>query len=239
MRSAKEKVYDDVYGRRLVSYEPPSGVIGFLYRKLRRFEIDRYKVAYNLLPFGKETFLDVGCGDGGFVFMAKNKFKECYGVDISPMRIQEAKKRSKERSDEDNLHFDKCDVDEGLPFGDSFFDAVSCIAVLEHIFNPPNVLDEFHRVLKPNGILVLQVPNIAWIQNRIQLLFGKLPVTGGVYLGADWEHLHNFTKSTLRQLIIAKGFKIESISCSGVFAMYRRWWSSALGGDFVVKSVKT
>ena len=94
-------------------------------------------------------------------------------------------------------------------------------------------------MLKPGGIFIVQVPNIAWMPHRIQLLLGTLPTTGGVYLGADWEHLHNFTKSTIRQLLTEKGFEIKAVSCSGIFAKYRKWWPSALGGDLVVKSVKT
>lgn len=206
MKDIKEKVYDNVYGRKEICYESSHGVIAFLYRKLLRFEVNRYQSVYNSLPSDKERLLDVGCGDGDFIFMAKDKFKECYGVDVSSLRIERAKKRAKERSDRDNIHLYKCDVDEELPFSDSFFDAVSCIAVLEHVLNPPNVVEKIHRVLKPGGIFIVQVPNIAWILYRIQLLFGKLPKTGGVYLGTDWEHLHNFTKSTICQLLTGKGF---------------------------------
>jgi hypothetical protein len=69
-------------------------------------------------------------------------------------------------------------------------------------------------------------------------MFGQLPTTGGVYLGADWEHLHNFTKSTISLLLIEKGFEIKAVSCSGIFQKYRKWWPSALSADLVVKSVK-
>ena len=41
---------------------------------------------------------------------------------------------------------------------------------------------------------------------RIQLLFGKLPKTGGVYLGTDWEHLHWFTKDVLVKLLLLSEF---------------------------------
>ena len=239
MKDVKQKVYDSVYGRKEISYEPPHGVIGLLYKKLLRFEVTRHQVSYNLLPSDGERLLDVGCGNGYFMFMSKDKFKECYGVDVSSLRIERAKERSKKRRSGNNLHFHKCDVDEGLPFANSFFDAVSCIAVLEHVFNPPNVVDEIRRVLKPGGIFIVQVPNIAWIPYRFNLLFGKLPTTGGVYLGVDWEHLHNFTKSTLCQLLTHKGFEIQTVSCSGVFANIRRLWSSVLASDVVAKAHKT
>jgi len=239
MNDAKERVYDGVYGRKEISYESSRGVIGFLYRKLLRFEVNRCQVVYNLLPSAKERLLDVGCGDGDFIFRAKAMFKECYGIDVSSLRIERAKERSKEILDGYNIRFCGCDIDEGIPFDDSFFDVVTCIAVLEHVFNPPNVLDEVRRVLKPSGIFIVQVPNIAWMPHRIQLLFGKLPKTGGVYLGADWEHLHNFTKSTICQLLTDKIFEIEAVSCSGIFANLRRLWPSVLAGDIVLKAHKT
>ena len=238
MKDAKEKIYDDVYGCKEISYEPSHGVIAFLYRKLLRFEINRYQACYDMLQPHKERLLDVGCGDGDFIFMVKDRFKECYGVDVSSVRIERAKKRSKDVSDGDNIHFYQCDADEELPFNNSFFCAVSCIAVLEHVFNPPNVLDEIRRVLKPGGIFIVQVPNIAWMPHRIQLLFGKLPKTGGVYLGTDWEHLHNFTKTTLCQLLTEKRFEIKAVSCSGIFANLRRLWPSVLAGDIVLKARK-
>jgi ubiquinone/menaquinone biosynthesis C-methylase UbiE len=237
MKDAKERVYDTVYSGKEFSYESSHGLISFLYKKLLGFEVNRYQVVYNLLPSAKERLLDVGCGEGDFIFRSKAKFKECYGIDVSSLRIERAEERSKEILDGDNIHFCDCDVDEGIPFNDSFFDVVTCIAVLEHVFNPPNVLDEIHRVLKPGGTFIVQVPNFAWLPYRIQLLFGKLPKTGGIYLGADWEHLHNFTKTTLYKLLMAKKFQIKDVSCSGVFVKYRQWWQSLLGGDLIVKSV--
>lgn len=170
--------------------------------------------------------------------MARAKFASCYGIDVSSVRIKRATKRLEETQDLDEIHLSVCDVDNGLPFSDAFFDAVTIIAVLEHVLNPPDLLIEIHRVLKPKGILILQVPNIAWIPHRLQFLFGRLPTTGGVYLGADWEHLHNFTKSIICRLLGYLRFKIQVVTCSGVFARIRKLWVSALGGDLIIKCLK-
>jgi ubiquinone/menaquinone biosynthesis C-methylase UbiE len=234
----KEKVYDNVYGRKEISYESPKGVIGFFYRKFIRFEVNRYQASYELLSSSGEKLLDVGCGDGDFIFMVRNKFRECYGVDVSAQRIEKAKEKAKEFRGHEKFHFFECDVDEGLRFSDNFFDSVTCIAVLEHVFNPPNLVKEIHRVLKPGGIFLVQVPNIAWMPYRIQLMFGQLPTTGGVYLGADWEHLHNFTQQSISLLLREAGFQIKGIFCSGIFAKYRKYWLSVLGGDLIVLSTK-
>lgn len=114
MKRSKERVYDKVYGSKEISYESSQGLIAFLYRKLLRFEVHLYQEAYDLLPSDKERLLDVSCGDGDFIFMAKDNFKECYEVDVSQLRIERAKKRSKERLDGDDLRFYVCNVDEEI-----------------------------------------------------------------------------------------------------------------------------
>lgn len=98
-------------------------------------------------------------------------------------------------------------------------------------------MQEINRILKTGGAFIVQVPNIAWLPCRFQLLLGMLPITGGFYMGADWEHLHWFTKSVLQELLLKNRFKIESIRCSGVFAK-QRLWISMLDGDLIVKSIK-
>ena len=45
-----------------------------------------------------------------------------------------------------------------LPFGDATFDAVVCQAVLEHVLEPPRVVAEIHRVLRPGGLLYAEIP---------------------------------------------------------------------------------
>ncbi len=237
MKKVKEKFYNCAYGDNSIPFEQREGILNFLYKKLSKFEINRYQVSYDLLPNYREKILDVGCGNGHFIDIVEHKFKEFYGIDISKIRIKKAKEKFNKKK-RNKYHFVKYDVDEGLPFKNSFFDVVSCIAILEHVFNPPNLVEEIKRVLKPKGIFLLQVPNFAWLPHRIQLLFGKLPLTTRAYFGTDWEHLHNFTISSLSKLLEAKEFKVQVITCSGIFAKIRELWPSILGADILVKCIK-
>jgi len=60
----------------------------------------------------------------------------------------------------DGLYFYKYDVDEELPFSNSFSDVVTYISALEHyFFNLPNVINEIRRALKPS--FYCKVPNVA------------------------------------------------------------------------------
>src|SRR5580765_321536 len=64
-------------------------------------------------------------------------------------------------------------LDGELPFGDRSFDYVTCLEGLEHIENPQQAMREFARVLKPGGRLIVSVPNILNIEERLKwLLYG-------------------------------------------------------------------
>lgn len=232
----KEKFYDQLYSG---SHSlPPRGFVGKLYNALRKYEIHRENAVYDLLPSG-DKLLDIGCGDGAFALKGLNKFKEVYGIDISSTRIQRALEKAKTFENRDKTHFFQIDVDEGLPFEDWSFNAVTCVAVLEHVFDPLFVLDEVHRVLKAGGTFIVEIPNFGWIPYRLTLLMGQLPETSSLdEFGLGGGHLHNFTLSCTRNLLRLKSFGIQTESTSGVFSKFRRFWLSLLGSDLIIKCTK-
>jgi ubiquinone/menaquinone biosynthesis C-methylase UbiE len=235
LSDAREAVYNVPYE----TYHTPKKIkFAFLVNRLGRYLMERQRVVYDLLAKG-QRFLDVGCGDGHLVTMAKSKFDQVYGVDFCSAHIEKAKKSIENILDKEKIFFLYHDVEKGLPFDNSFFDTISCVSVLEHIFSPPMLLDEIRRVLKDEGQFIVQVPNYAWLPWRLQLLSGRLPMTGGVdRFGIDWLHVHNFTESTLRSFLESKGFRVVSVASSGIFAKYRRWWLSVLSADIIMKAAR-
>jgi hypothetical protein len=79
---------------------------------------------------------------------------------------------------------------------------------------------------------VAEVPSIAYIRHRLNLLFGKLPVTSSPFnwkeIGWDGGHLHYFTKKTFCGLLEESGFKILKVIGSGLFAKFRSFYPSLL-----------
>jgi len=73
-----------------------------------------------------------------------------------------------------------------------FFDAVTCIAVLEHVFNPPNVVNEIHRVLNLLGFLsyrFLMLPGFpiefsCYLENCQRLVEYIRVQIGNTYIGS-------------------------------------------------------
>jgi len=65
------------------------------------------------------------------------------------------------------------DLSEVLPYGDAAFEYVVCLEGLEHIENPHQAVREFHRVLAPGGHLIVSIPNILNIEERLKwLIYG-------------------------------------------------------------------
>lgn len=61
-------------------------------------------------------------------------------------------------------------LDQKLPYDDGEFDVVVCVEGLEHIENPANAIREFSRLLKKGGTLIVSVPNIMNIEERLKWL---------------------------------------------------------------------
>jgi ubiquinone/menaquinone biosynthesis C-methylase UbiE len=215
----EKELYEKQYGEKKIC---SANSFPLLRKLLKKFDLHREDLAVSLLDEG-EKMLDVGCGNGSLVFKAKDKYRELSGIDISPSRIEEAKSTAMNNfGNLDGMSFSSCNINEKIDFPDNKFDAATSIAVIEHVFDPYFVIREIHRVLKPGGIFIVEVPNIAYLRQRIHLLFGKLPVTSSPHnwkeIGWDGGHLHYFTKGKFCELLEDCGFKILKITGSGLLA---------------------
>ncbi len=195
--------------------------------------------------FGKERALDFGCGVGRLTQAMAQYFENCYGVDISAEMVERAKSF--------NRHGDRCQYfvnqsDNLKIFEDNSFDFIYTNIVLQHIEKKYNefYLKEFIRLLKPNGLLVFQMPsslkpdyrpitiNATWflkMKDRLQHFLKRLGVrTGTLYrwgladIPAVME-MHCFEKSELEGFIKDNGatiLDVERYDVSGpAFISYR------------------
>ncbi len=92
---------------------------------------------------GGKRFLDLGCGSGLLLKIARPFFAELYGIDISTkILISLSSRREKVL----------CADAAALPFKDSTFDLIGCFAVLHHCLEYEAIFREVYRILKPGGI---------------------------------------------------------------------------------------
>jgi len=107
--------------------------------------------------------LELGCAYGYFLKRATNSFN-VYGLDISKFALEQAKRNCPKAK------LEAWDINTSLPFRDEGFDVIASFDTLEHVANINFCVKEISRVLKKNGLLVLQIP----IKNVIMNLLGFL-----------------------------------------------------------------
>jgi methionine biosynthesis protein MetW len=207
-------------------------LVGLVHATLRRWEAHRTDVVSDLLRPGA-ALLDVGCGDGDLLKHNMHRFEQLHGIDIARNRVARA-----EAHGAGNILVRVGDIDAGLPYGDGEFDAVTCVAVLEHVFDPEALVRELVRVIKRHGQLLVEVPNVAFLPRRIGLLFGRLPRTAYNEPGWDGGHLHYFTLDAVEELLARNGVQVTSRLCSGIAHQLRSVRPQLLGADIIVVARK-
>lgn len=155
----------------------------------------------NALPFipPGSRILDVGAGRGVILERAPSPAL-AVGAEIAWPALTDARRRG--------LCMVRTDL-EGpfLPFRDGAFDRVSCLDVIEHLFDPRPLLAEIHRILSPGGLLILQTPNVRHYLQVVRIAVkGRGPKTSGDPEGIDGGHVHYFTGRDVAELLQAAGF---------------------------------
>jgi 2-polyprenyl-3-methyl-5-hydroxy-6-metoxy-1,4-benzoquinol methylase len=134
--------------------------------------------------------LDVGCGVGDFLGSLAHLGWETYGTEISEAGAGLARARGI-RAYRGELT--------AAGFPDDFFDVVTLWHVLEHVPDPLAQLAEIRRILKPEGLLVVEVPNA-------RSATFSLTKEKWYYLDVP-RHLQHFTPATLDAILGQAGFR--------------------------------
>jgi methionine biosynthesis protein MetW len=186
----------------------------------------RSDIALKLLSNG-QRFLDIGCWDGRLLERVRDAglYEELAGVDIVADGVNLAREKG--------FAAQVVDLNAGmLPFPDNYFDTVTMLAVLEHVFDPYSIIREIRRVLRRGGTLIIDVPNVAAVTNRARIFLGRIPITSHDP-GWDGGHLHYFTKHALDHFLNSEGFDILARKTTGGSPQLREWWISFLGGELL------
>jgi SAM-dependent methyltransferase len=90
------------------------------------------------------------------------------------------------------------------------FDCIIFLETLEHLNRwPEHVLDDIHKLLRPNGILLLSTPNLVRLSNRIRMLFGRPPNNPFKYTPAGAHHVREYTLSELLEFMPNEKWEIK------------------------------
>lgn len=176
-----------IYGTKM----QPSSILGPWIAKLMPHRRQMLDNRFRYLPktIKGKRLLDIGCGNGDFLVSAQEAGWQVSGIEPDPKAAEVAHQRG-------------VDVIVGtvalLADESNCFDAITLSHVIEHVYEPKQLLQAVMRLLKPGGIFYLETPNI---QSHGAMLFGE-----------NWRgietprHLVLFNPESLAGLVSVTGF---------------------------------
>jgi SAM-dependent methyltransferase len=142
------------------------------------------------LPPPGARVLDIGTAGGAFLDAATRFGYEAHGLEPSSYLVEKGKRRG--------LKIEQ-GVIENHAYPDGSFDMVCLWDVLEHVPDPRGALQAVRKLLKPDGILLINYPDIDTWQAKL---------TGRRFWWFLSVHLQHFSPDTIRRLAAATGFDV-------------------------------
>ena len=152
-----------------------------------------------------KRILDVGCATGYVALMLMKLGHEVTGIELNQKMASSAKAKG--------VHVIEQDLEEPLSLPSASVDVVHACEIIEHLFDTEGFLHEIHRVLSPNGTVILSTPNLNSLMNRFRVLFGlPLPMWGAFPQDRHGSHVRVFNRLKITQLLQRTKFQPEVIT---------------------------
>ena len=161
------------------------------------------------------SWLDAGCGTGTLSRLLAERGCKVLGVDAA-VEMVEAAGRLVRRGESDRLKFERVETIARLPLMSNSCDGVLCSSVLEYVPDVDACMVEFTRVLRPDGLLLVSVPNRHSIVRLTQIGCHRL----GKWLGQSWVTFLDYSRNQysagqFERRLAACGFCTEKVVAFG------------------------
>lgn len=199
---------------------------------LKDFKVKSSRFNFLKSNYKKGKILDIGnvgglYGGEGVNFSAHLSFVEyakdslVYGFDLYPPTHDKDKYNNQKTGN----------VEEELPYQNNEFDTVYLGELIEHVSNPGKVLSEINRILKKDGVLIIDTPNAYNFKKLIKYLLQREENLG------DPTHVILFTPGSLTSLLRENGFRIDLMGEKNG-GLFSKSITKGLGSHILVKATK-
>ena len=169
------------------------GFINSTYQSVRKYTLlKKLELISKYYKTGK--ILDIGCGTGEFLNTCKSAKWETFGIEPDP----DARKMAK-----DNFGLDVREESEINNLSNEGFDIISMWHVLEHVPRLNERIEDLKRLIKPDGVIIIAVPNCNSLDAKIY--------------GENWaaydvpRHLYHFTPKDIELVFKNHGLKMFKV----------------------------
>lgn len=159
------------------------------------------------LLLNEPKYIDIGCGDGALTEKIAEILEpsEVYGIDLDRAALLKASRRG--------IIVAKCDAS-SLPFKDESFDVATALELLEHLNDPLKALKEAFRILKAEGVFIVETPNAIgcgkkFLADQLKLIMPDLKTMSFDLI--DAKRTKGFTPKSLRMALIESGFEVLKV----------------------------
>lgn len=189
----------------------------------------------NLIVEPPERVLEIGCGAGATGLALKQKFQGIEFIGIEPE--EKVAQIAQSRLDKVIVsNIEKVQLDT-LGLMKEYFDLIICADVLEHLYDPWKTLFDLRDYLKPDGKMLVSIPNIQHIDIIKNLLNGHW--TYSKYGLLDATHIRFFTLNEIIKMFSGTGYKM--VQCSHTkqpeIESVKKWPADLDFGKVVLKNV--
>jgi 2-polyprenyl-3-methyl-5-hydroxy-6-metoxy-1,4-benzoquinol methylase len=153
------------------------------------FNLFNYIYRTVLIPAPAASVLDVGCGDGAFLRFLRNKSKDLKltGVDRHPNQFA------------DHINFITSDISDAKL--DGTYDVVTNLAVIEHIWDVKDYLNNLKRMCKKGGVIVTMTVNERGLIYSLARIMYRVGMRSPMIRLYEKHHLNHFSSKSLQQLM--------------------------------------
>jgi SAM-dependent methyltransferase len=197
------------------------GFINFVYHKVRSYALlTKKKLVTSLVNKSSGTLLDIGAGTGAFVNTMQSGGWQVTGLEPDVTAAQQALLKY-------NIHLQPADTIYTL--GSHQFDAITMWHVLEHVHDLHGYFKRFSALLKPEGLLVIAVPNYT--------------STDAKFYQQNWaaldtpRHLYHFSPASMELLANAHGFILVTKKAMWFDAFYVAMLTEQHNGGSFIKAI--
>jgi SAM-dependent methyltransferase len=193
MKNYFEYPFNEAIRKKLVKYYDNVELNQHSDNHQKKADLKIYRIEKQLSFTQSDTILDLGCSRGHISRYLVNKTKATIGIDISKPIIKENISNNTNK----NLSYKTFNgID--IPLENNSLDKVILIDVLEHAFEPDELMKSIYSKLKKNGRLAIEVPFTGWLS---EMLAGKY----------HQGHLRYYDPKYLEDYVKKFGFNVESV----------------------------
>jgi len=195
-----KNIIEDVYSDLNYLKQAKSSYLDNVEYRKKRFGFERIKLILKYLKNNdiNKSILDVGCGTGWFLEIAKKEFSKVYGLEPSISLSKDTEERLKIKI------FKKDLINQKFNFK---FDVITMFDVIEHVPNPLEYIKKAYKILNKHGILVIFTPN--------NDSYGMDVLKSKSTHICPPDHLYVFNNKSIKNIFDKIGFKVIHYSTKG------------------------